>query len=157
MKCMIDRPEAIRAPSLSEAGRPHCLVVEDNPTNQFVVAHFLRKLGITLDVAPRGADALRALGTRGYDFVLMDIEMPQLDGYDTTRELRRRELAAGRRRTPVIALSADALPENLERARQAGMDAFLTKPIVIEALARTILLHIACESRAHEALLARAG
>jgi len=157
MTCTINRAEAAYTPSFSGTRHPHCLVVEDNPTNQFVVAHFLRKLGITLDMAPRGADALAALEARGYDFVLMDIEMPQLDGYETTRELRRRELASGRRRTTVIALSADALPESEERARRAGMDAFLTKPIVIDALERTIRRHLAPELRPDQAVIARAG
>jgi CheY-like chemotaxis protein len=118
--------------------RLHCLVVEDNPTNQFVIALFLRKLGVTHDLATRGAEALAALADRRFDLVLMDIEMPMLDGYATTREWRRREAAQGRARTPVIALSADALPESRARAFDAGMDDFLTKPLAIDALRATI-------------------
>jgi CheY-like chemotaxis protein len=112
----------------------HCLVVEDNPTNQFVVTLFLRKLGVTHDLVARGAEALAALAERRYDLVLMDIEMPVLDGYATTRALRQREAAQGSPRTPVIALSADAFPDSRRRAGEAGMDDFLTKPIAIEAL-----------------------
>jgi len=113
---------------------PHLLVVEDNPTNQLVITLFLRKLGVTHDLVERGADALAALDTGGYDLVLMDIEMPVLDGYATTRQLRHHEAAQGRARTPVIALSADALPDSRLRAREAGMDDFLTKPIAMDAL-----------------------
>jgi CheY-like chemotaxis protein len=116
----------------------HCLVVEDNPTNQLVITLFLRKLGVTHDLVGRGAEALRAFADRRYDLVLMDIEMPQLDGYATTREIRRHESAAGRVRTPVIALSADALPDSRRRAREAGMDDFLTKPIAMDALNRAV-------------------
>jgi len=112
----------------------HCLVVEDNPTNQLVITLFLRKLGVTHDLVGRGTEALAAFADRRYDIVLMDIEMPQLDGYATTRELRRQEAAQGSARTPVIALSADALPESRRRAREAGMDEFLTKPIAMDAL-----------------------
>ena len=112
----------------------HGLVVEDNPTNQFVVTLFLRKLGVTHDMVARGSEAIAAVALRPFDFVLMDIEMPQLDGYETTRELRRIETLLGRRRTPVIALSADALPESRLLAVDAGMDDFLTKPIAMDAL-----------------------
>jgi CheY-like chemotaxis protein len=119
---------AIEAPAL------HCLVVEDNPTNQLVVTLFLRKLGVTHDLVERGTEALAALEVRRYDLVLMDIEMPVLDGYATTRALREREAALGSPRTPVIALSADALPDSRRRAGEAGMDAFLTKPIAMDAL-----------------------
>ena len=112
----------------------HCLVVEDNATNQLVITLFLRKLGVTHDLVGRGTEALEALAGRRYDLVLMDIEMPDLDGYATTRELRRYEAAQGRDRTPVIALSADALPDSRRRAREAGMDDFLTKPIAMDTL-----------------------
>jgi CheY-like chemotaxis protein len=112
----------------------HCLVVEDNPTNQLVVTLFLRKLGVTHDLVGRGTEALAALAVRRYDLVLMDIEMPMLDGYATTRALREREACEGGPRTPVIALSADAMPDSRRRAGEAGMDGFLTKPIAMDAL-----------------------
>lgn len=112
----------------------HGLVVEDNPTNQFVVAQFLRKLGVTYDMAARGCEAISAVAIRRFDFILMDIEMPVLDGYDTTRELRRIEMLLGRPRTPVIGLSADVLPGSQRRAEEAGMDDFLTKPLIMPAL-----------------------
>ena len=116
----------------------HCLVVEDNPTNQLVVTLFLRKLGVTHDLVGRGTEALAALALRRYDLVLMDIEMPVLDGYATTRALREREATQGGPRTPVIALSADAMPDSRRRAGEAGMDDFLTKPIAMDALRRAL-------------------
>lgn len=117
----------------------HALMVEDNATNQFVLSHFLRRIGLTFDVANHGAAGLTAWEARRYDLVLMDIEMPVLDGYGATLELRRRELVQGRPRTPVIALSADALPAHKAKARSVGMDGFVTKPIDCDALQDAIL------------------
>jgi CheY-like chemotaxis protein len=91
-------------------------------------------MGLTCDMVRHGAEAVAAWERRAYDLVLMDIEMPVLDGYEATREIRRRELSAGRGRTPIIALSADAIVETRERARQVGMDEFATKPIEIGRL-----------------------
>ncbi len=124
-----------RSPDL---GTPHVLVVEDNATNQFVLSLFLQKLGMTFDVAQHGAEALIAWERRGYDIVLMDIEMPVLDGFEATRELRRREQAQGRSYTPIIALSADAMLENREQARLVGMDEFITKPLELDRLGKMI-------------------
>lgn len=117
----------------------HCLVVEDNPTNQFVITLFLRKLGVGHEIVSRGSEALAVFAGGRFDAVLMDIEMPLLDGYDTTRELRRREALLSKPRTPIIALSADAMPDSRRRAHEAGMDAFLTKPIAMDALHGTLL------------------
>jgi CheY-like chemotaxis protein len=99
---------------------PHVLVVEDNATNRFVLSLFLQKLGATFDMAQHGAEALIAWEGGGHDIVLMDIEMPVLDGLETTRELRRREQAQGRRRTPIIGLSADAMLEKPRHGAARG-------------------------------------
>ncbi len=117
----------------------HALMVEDNATNQFVLSHFLQRMGITFDIAGHGAAALVAWEGGCYDLVLMDIEMPVLNGYDATRELRRRERDGARRRTPIIALSADALPSHRAKAESVGMDGFVTKPIDRDALREAIL------------------
>ena len=121
-----------------EFGIPHVLVVEDNVTNQFVFTLFLRKLGMTFEVVSNGVEALAAWEAHPFDVVLMDIEMPTLDGFETTRELRRREQSFARERTPIIALSADAMLENRERARLVGMDEFITKPVEIDRLKNLI-------------------
>jgi len=131
-------PITAAADAPGEGGRaspmPHVLVVEDNPTNRFVLSLFLQKIGVTFDIAKNGAEALIAWERGRYDVVLMDIEMPVLDGLETTRELRRREAARGGRRTTIIGLSADAMLESDLRARRAGMDDFVTKPIDIDRL-----------------------
>ncbi len=114
------------------------LVVEDNATNQFVMSHFLRRLGLRFKLAMDGSEALSACEADSYDLILMDIEMPLLDGFETTREIRRREISRGLPRTPIIALSADAMLEHREKAREVGMDDFLTKPIEMEKLGTAI-------------------
>jgi len=124
-------------------GAPHVLVVEDNATNRFVLSLFLERLGFTFDIAKHGAEALIAWEQRAYDVVLMDIEMPVLDGFEATRELRRREQAQGRPPTPIIALSADAMLENRDMARLVGMDDFITKPIELDRLERLIRTQVA--------------
>jgi signal transduction histidine kinase/FixJ family two-component response regulator len=146
-------PEALeRDPGLAA---PHVLVVEDNATNQFVLSLFLKKLGFTFDVAQHGAEALIAWERRPYDIILMDVEMPVLDGLEATRELRRREQAQGRPYTPIIALSADAMLENRDTARLVGMDDFVTKPIELDRLERLIRGQVA--RRAAEAARAAAA
>lgn len=116
----------------------HVLVVEDNATNQLVFSLYLKKMGMTFDIAGHGADALRLWEEKAYDVVLMDIEMPVLDGFEAARELRRREKALSRRPVPIIALSADARPENRDRAGSVGMNGFATKPLDVEKLDRLV-------------------
>jgi CheY-like chemotaxis protein len=89
----------------------------------------LTRLGITTSVTSNGREARDRLGQERFDAILMDCLMPEMDGFEATRELRRREAATGQRRTPVIALTASALASDRERCAQAGMDDFLTRPI----------------------------
>jgi CheY-like chemotaxis protein len=114
----------------SPALASHVLVVEDNNVNQMFITELLRHVGCTSDIAGNGAEALTALDERDYDLVLMDCQMPEMDGYTATREIRRKETARrAARRTPIIALTANALSGDRERCLAAGMDDFLTKPI----------------------------
>jgi CheY-like chemotaxis protein len=103
------------------------LVAEDNPTNQAVAVKWLERIGFRAETASDGREALDALGRRPFAAVLMDCQMPRLDGYETTRELRRRE--NGGRRTAVIAMTANAMQGDRERCLQAGMDDYLAKPL----------------------------
>jgi signal transduction histidine kinase/ActR/RegA family two-component response regulator len=111
---------------------PRVLVADDNAVNQFVVVRVLERCGCDADVVSDGKQALEALAQRSYDAVLMDCEMPVLDGYQTTLELRRRE--DGARHTPVIAMTAHAMEGAAEECRQAGMDDYLSKPLQREQL-----------------------
>jgi signal transduction histidine kinase/CheY-like chemotaxis protein len=103
------------------------LVAEDNPVNQRVAARSLRLLGLEVDVAASGNDALTALANRSYDLVLMDWMMPDLDGCEATRVFRRTEPPD--RHLPIIAMTANAMPGDREICLDAGMDDYLTKPL----------------------------
>jgi len=111
------------------------LVAEDNVVNQKVVIYMLRKLGIRADVAANGLEALDALQRLPYDLVLMDCQMPEMDGFEASIEIRHHELMSGRaQRTPIIAMSANARIEDRERASSGGMDDYLVKPVKVEDL-----------------------
>lgn len=116
--------------------RGRVLVVEDNPVNQRVAVSLLRSLGVESEVADDGAVALERLACRHFDLVLMDCQMPVLDGIEATREFRRRE--ADRQHTPIIALTANATAEDRDQCFDAGMDGFLSKPVTKAALERTL-------------------
>ena len=114
------------------------LVAEDNPVNQLLVQRQLERLGCTVTVVPDGADVLAALDAQPVDVVMMDCVLAGMDGPSATRELRQREAADGRPRTPVIAMTAGAMPADRTRCLEAGMDDFLAKPVSLAALAGAI-------------------
>ncbi len=115
---------------------PRILVVEDNVVNQLVAGGLLASLGYRTDIADNGAEALEKLARETYDAVLMDVQMPVLDGYAATRTLREREAADTH--MPVIAMTAAAIAGERERCLAAGMDEFLTKPVDRAALAHAL-------------------
>ena len=110
------------------------LVVDDNAMNREVALAMLERLGVDADSAGSGDEALERAAAVHYDVVLMDEQMPGLDGRETTRRLRRREHERGDRRTPVVALTANAGADAETRCLAAGMDAFLSKPVRRAAL-----------------------
>jgi CheY-like chemotaxis protein/HPt (histidine-containing phosphotransfer) domain-containing protein len=110
-----------------EVNRGHVLVVEDNASNQLVAVGILRLLGYRSDVASDGREALDALDRTQFDAILMDCQMPEMDGFTATREIRLREGAG--RHTPVIAMTAGASDSDRNLCLSAGMDDFLSKPV----------------------------
>jgi len=124
--------------------RARVLVAEDNVVNQRVAVRLLETLGCRVDVAASGVEAIKMLETGSYDLVLMDCQMPEMDGYEATREIRRRESRAGGR-TTIVAMTAHALAGDRERCVEAGMDDFVTKPVRRDTLADVIDRHVAAD------------
>jgi signal transduction histidine kinase/CheY-like chemotaxis protein len=116
------------------------LLAEDNVVNEKVATRFLQKLGYAVDAVVNGREAVDAWAKGGYDLVLMDCQMPVLDGYAATREIRARERNG--ERIPIVALTANAMPKDELECRQAGMDDHLAKPIDREELARCLEQHL---------------
>jgi two-component system, sensor histidine kinase and response regulator len=116
------------------------LLVEDNPVNQRVAQRTLQNLAAEVTIANNGAEALERIAATAFDAVLMDCQMPVMDGFTATRRIRESERARGAKRLPIIALTANVMSEDREKCLAAGMDAHLGKPIepvqVIEALSR---------------------
>ena len=110
------------------------LVVEDNDVNRMIARQVLQSLGLDVVEASDGREALSTLDTLDVDAVLMDCQMPVMDGYSAAKEIRRRESAAGAGRVPILALTADAFDDDAARARDSGMDGHLAKPYTREQL-----------------------
>ena len=122
-----------------DESRIHCasvLLVEDNPVSRRIVQRMLQKVGCTVMVASHGGEALEHASKNRFDIILMDCQMPVMDGITATKELRKL-----RHQTPVIALTADAAEESRNRCFDAGMNAYLTKPVGKESLCRVIDAH----------------
>ncbi|MBU0484075.1 MAG: cache domain-containing protein [Proteobacteria bacterium] len=119
-----DREELFRIdPSFAGA---RILLTEDNQTNQFVALEILTKAGLQVDIAENGRQAVQALTDRNYDAVLMDIQMPEMDGIEATHRIR---ALAGREKLPIIAMTANAMKGDRERCLAAGMNDYISKPI----------------------------
>jgi CheY-like chemotaxis protein len=132
---MSDLPKSGRVPAVSDSIRrppltldSPILVADDNPVNQRLVKRILEKQGHEVVLAGNGRDALEALRLRTFALVLMDVQMPDMDGFEATRKIRERE-KAGDTRIPIIALTAHAMKDDRDKCLAAGMDDYLSKPI----------------------------
>lgn len=114
----------------------HVLLVEDNPVNQKVAVRFLERMGCTVRVADNGAEGVKAYQQAQFDLVLMDLQMPVMDGLTATGRIR--EIEAGGHATPIVALTANVMSGQLERCMAAGMNGFLTKPLDVVRLHETL-------------------
>jgi CheY-like chemotaxis protein len=113
------------------------LLVEDNPINQMVARRMLEKKGYDVAVAENGKEALRALDGQAFDAVLMDVQMPEMDGLEAAAAIRAREQGTDRR-LPIIALTAHAMNGDRERCLAAGMDGYVTKPVTSPVLLKAL-------------------
>ena len=117
-----------------EVAQLNVLAAEDNPTNQLVLRTVMATFGLEVDIVADGAQAVDAWRNGAYDLILMDIQMPVLDGISATRTIRADEAQTGRRRTPIVALSANAMTHQVKEYLESGMDMHVAKPIQLARL-----------------------
>jgi PAS domain S-box-containing protein len=122
------------APVANAAGALRVLAAEDNPVNQLVLKALLAQIGVEPVMVGDGVDAVAAWESGDWDLILMDVQMPRMDGPTAVRFIRERELAQRRRRTPIVALTANAMTHQVREYLAAGMDGFVAKPIEIDRL-----------------------
>jgi PAS domain S-box-containing protein len=128
-------PRKASAEPVSSAGADlRVLAAEDNPVNQLVLKALLAQIGIEPVIVGDGVDAVAAWEAADWDLILMDVQMPRMDGPTAVRFIRGREAAQGRRRTPIVALTANAMTHQVNEYLAAGMDGFVAKPIAVERL-----------------------
>jgi PAS domain S-box-containing protein len=129
---------AVLKTRLAALGRPmRVLVAEDNPTNQFVVTRLLKGFAVAVDLANDGIEAVRAAAGSAYDMICMDMRMPDMDGLEATRAIRRG--TGPSRLAPIVAMTANAFPEDMAACRAAGMTDFVAKPVNKERLVEAVL------------------
>ena len=132
------RYTAGEGPKLFADRTARILLAEDNAINQRVALGILKRLGLSADTVASGAEAITALETRPYDLVLMDVQMPEMDGFEATRRIRNPHSAVPNHQIPVIAMTAHTMTGDRERCVEAGMDDYVSKPVTPQALAEVL-------------------
>jgi CheY-like chemotaxis protein len=130
--------EPALAPEPLEGPAPRFLIVDDNEANRRLLHTLVAHLGAEASEAENGADAVEAWRAGAFDAILMDMQMPVLDGLGATRRIREAETVERRTRTPIVMISANAMPEHIAAAGVAGADAYLPKPLSAADLFRTL-------------------
>ena len=133
-KAASPRAAARAQPTATDHAGVRLLAAEDNPVNQLVLKTLLSQMGVEAVIVGDGVDAVAAWESEDWDVILMDVQMPRMDGPTAVRFIRERELAQGRRRTPIVALTANAMTHQVNEYLAAGMDGFVAKPIEVERL-----------------------
>jgi signal transduction histidine kinase/DNA-binding response OmpR family regulator len=141
-------PTAAQTADPGETRRLRILLAEDNPVNQTVAVGLLRKNGFDVTVAGNGLEALAAIEAETFDLVLMDIQMPEMDGLQATAAIREKERTSGGDRLPIVAMTAHAFNTDKDRCLQAGMDFYISKPFHANDLLETIAKAVADDRRA---------
>ena len=118
------------------------LLVEDDPINQNLTVFALSRLGCQVDVAADGYEALQMYKTKYYDLILMDCRMPKMDGYASTRKIRELEALHGIKRVPIVAVTANDLPENRDKCLEVGMDDYLSKPVQLSVMRNVVQMYL---------------
>lgn len=120
----------------------HILIAEDNEVNQKVLKYMLSRDGHAFEIASDGIEALKKISEHRFDLILMDCQMPNLDGLEATQRIRSMEADAKTDRTPIVALTANAMVGDREKCLAAGMDDFLAKPFKVEEIRQKISIWI---------------
>ena len=128
------REDRLEAPRARDASGLRILAAEDNPMNRLVLKTLLAQIGLEIECVCDGREAVEAWAQRDWDAILMDVQMPEMDGPTATREIRAREAATGRPRTPIIALTANAMAHHQAEYLACGMDVLVPKPLELERL-----------------------
>jgi PAS domain S-box-containing protein len=131
---LVNEESPLEKTALFAGSLERILLAEDNRTNQQVAAGMVKKLGLTIDIVENGTEAIRALETISYDLVLMDVQMPEMDGIEATARIRDSKSSVKNHSIPVIAMTANALDGDREKCLLAGMNDYLTKPISMNSL-----------------------
>ncbi|TWI77508.1 PAS domain S-box-containing protein [Desulfobotulus alkaliphilus] len=131
-------PDTARTEAAAQKPPARILVVEDDATNQAVAMGLLKKLGFSADLAEDGAQALICLETDTYDLVLMDVQMPVMDGLEATKKIRSKDTTVNNSKIPIIAMTAYAMAGDREKCLEAGMDDYIAKPIHAMELKETV-------------------